>query len=155
MQRSAPHVAPQVSAASAPDVQRLESHWEQPEVSAELSGRAAVAAKGFGKAFRDIPQAGFFGLLGICMIFQSKGKSKACGCVGEIRIPSSVQSLEIHPPHNVKAFPFTIYKAPTPRFTGCLFAQSWSFGHLDAAPCRRPTGGGVLQRPPTALVIHP
>lgn len=36
-------------------------------------------------------------------------KAKACGCVGEIQIPSNVQSLEIHMPHNVKAFLFTIY----------------------------------------------
>lgn len=53
----------------------------------------------------------FFSPFGIWMIFQSKARAKACGCVGEIRIPSNVQSLEIHMPHNVKAFLFTIYNA--------------------------------------------
>lgn len=40
-----------------------------------------------------------------------RARAKACGCVGEIRTVSNVQSLEIHMPHNVKAFPFTIYNA--------------------------------------------
>lgn len=38
-------------------------------------------------------------------------EKKACGHVGEIQIPLGVQSLEIHTPHNVRAFLRTIYNA--------------------------------------------
>lgn len=53
----------------------------------------------------------FLGALESERYFSQKARAKACGCVGEIRIPSNVQSLEIHMPHNVKAFLFTIYNA--------------------------------------------
>lgn len=49
--------------------------------------------------------------------FSQKARATACGCVGEIRMPSNVQSPEIHTPHNVKAFLFTIYNARTRWFT--------------------------------------
>lgn len=104
-----------------------------------------MSGSSLGKVSETFLRQAFLVSLESVWYFSQKAKAKPAVVWAKSRWHPMFQSLEIHMPHNVKAFLFTIYNASTPWFTeasadylhrGLVSAIS---DFPDAAPCCRPT----------------